>query len=83
VLLLTFPLLADDVVVLRPWDKADVAQQSTTFAARVLEIYSDWARRSHGEARHGIIDQEQRDFEVSRLTSRLPNRTDCCWAVRH
>lgn len=57
-LTLTFPSLADDVVVLRPWVEVDVDQQLTAFADPMFTIYADWAPRSGGEARQRIIDQE-------------------------
>jgi ribosomal-protein-alanine N-acetyltransferase len=58
VLTLTFPSLADDVVVLRPWGGGDVDQQLMTFADPVFTTYSDWAPRSQSEASQRIIDQE-------------------------
>lgn len=56
---LVFPSLADDVVVLCPWNDADVPQQLEAFADPVFEAYSDWAPRHDGEARQRMVDQEQ------------------------
>ena len=54
-----FPSLADGVVVLRPWDEADIPQQLAAFKDPVFEAYSDWAPRQESEARQCMADQEQ------------------------
>ena len=56
---LTFPSLADDVVVLQPWNEADVSQQLTAFIDPVFETHLDWAPGSESEARQRLGDQEQ------------------------
>lgn len=56
---LTFPSLADEVLVLRPWVQVDVDQQLAAFADPLFATYSDWAPRSREQAGERIIAQEQ------------------------
>lgn len=56
---LTFPSLADEQVILRSWNEADVPQQMEAFRDPVFLIYSDWQPLSSEEARRRLRDQEE------------------------
>lgn len=56
---LTYPSLADDVVVLRPCVEGDVDQQLMAFTDPTFTTYSDWAPHDQSEARQRISDHEQ------------------------
>lgn len=55
----TFPSLADEAVVLRPWRETDVPQQLAAFADPHFLAHSDWQPRTDREARQRLADQEQ------------------------
>lgn len=56
---LTYPSLADEQVVLRPWTEADIPQQMDAFRDPVFLTYSDWQPVSNEEARKRFDEQEQ------------------------
>ena len=56
---LSFPSLADEQVVLRPWDEADVPQQLEAFRDPLFLTHSDWQPLSADEARRRLGDQEE------------------------
>lgn len=56
---LTYPSLADDQVVLRPWTEADVPQHMDAFRDPMFLTYSDWQPGSDDEARQRLNQQEQ------------------------
>lgn len=56
---LTYPSLADEQVVLRCWNEADVPQQMNAFRDPVFLTYSDWQPVSNDEARQRLHEQEQ------------------------
>lgn len=56
---LSFPSLADEQVVLRPWKEADVPQQMEAFRDSLFVTHSDWQPLTAGEARQRLGDQEQ------------------------
>lgn len=59
VVALAFPSLADEQVVLRPWDEGDVPQQMVAFCDPAFLTYSDWQPLSSDEARQRLRTQEQ------------------------
>lgn len=73
---LPFPTLADDVVVLRPWDEADIPQQLEAFTDPELLTHSDWAPQSSGEARRRLVDQEQARLRGEQIDFALADRSD-------
>ena len=84
---LAFPSLADEQVLLRPWNAADVPQQMEAFRDPVILAYSDWQPHSSDEAHQRLRHQEQSrlrgeqiDFARRRGGSSTPNRA---WANRH
>ena len=56
---LTYPSLADEQVLLRPWTEADIPQQMEAFRDPVFLSYSDWQPVSSQEARRRLNEQEQ------------------------
>jgi len=51
--------LADDVVVLRPWNETDVPVQLEAFSDPLFQRFSDWAPRTEADARAYLAEHEQ------------------------
>ncbi len=73
---LTFPSLADEEVVLRPWSDADVPQQLDAFRDPVFLTYSDWQPVSSDEARQRLNEQEQSRVRGEQINFAVVDRDD-------
>ena len=52
------PLLADDVVLLRPWRESDVPAQLEAFSDPVFRHHSDWQPLTEADARRQLEESE-------------------------
>lgn len=73
---LTYPSLADEQVVLRPWNEADVPQQMDAFRDPVFLTHSDWQPLSDEEARRRLVEQEQSRIRGERIAFAVVDHDD-------
>lgn len=72
---LPIPALAEDAILLRPWEPADVAQQLAAFRDPLLQQHSDWAPENEEAAHQALLDQESAREQGLKLDLAVVGRT--------
>lgn len=73
---LTYPSLADEQVLLRPWTEADIPQQMEAFRDPTFLTYSDWQPVSNQEASQRLNEQEQGRARGEQIDFAIVSRDD-------